>query len=138
MIDGSQFWIRFVLAVLATWRVTHLLTSEDEPANLVTRFRNFVAESLLAAVLDCFGCASLWVALPMAFYVSSQPVQFILVWLAIGGAAFLLELNTAQPLVIERAPDATEGATTDGLLRSETINTDQPASSDAAEPGDDW
>jgi hypothetical protein len=109
MIDGSQFWFRFVLAVLATWRIAHLLTSEDGPANLVTRLRIFVAESPLAGVMDCFGCLSLWVAVPLAFFVSSRLLELIVGWLAIAGAAFLLQLKTAQPLIIERTSDSAEG-----------------------------
>jgi len=36
---AAGFWIRFVLAVLATWRVSHLLVSEDGPWNLLARLR---------------------------------------------------------------------------------------------------
>jgi hypothetical protein len=137
MMDGSQVWFRFALAVLATWRITHLLTSEDGPGNLVTRLRLLVAESPLAGVMDCFGCLSLWVALPLAFFVSSRLLEFLLGWLAIGGAAFLLELKNTPPLVIERASDTTEGVTTDGLLRSETGGVEHPTDTGAAERGVD-
>lgn len=37
--DPSQFWIRFFLAALVTWRVSHLLASEDGPGAIVTRLR---------------------------------------------------------------------------------------------------
>ena len=37
--NETSFWIRFVLFVLATWRVTHLLASEDGPGDLIIRFR---------------------------------------------------------------------------------------------------
>ena len=41
----------FVLAVLATWRVTHLLASEDGPADLIVRFRARLAQ-ISAGKLD--------------------------------------------------------------------------------------
>jgi hypothetical protein len=42
----QDFWARFGLAVLATWRVTHLLASEDGPADLVVRFRAWLGHGL--------------------------------------------------------------------------------------------
>jgi hypothetical protein len=33
--------LKFVLAVLATWRVTHLLASEDGPADIIVRYRSW-------------------------------------------------------------------------------------------------
>ena len=38
--------LSFVLAVLATWRVTHLLAHEDGPADLIFRFRRLLGQSL--------------------------------------------------------------------------------------------
>ena len=37
--NAMSIWSQFVLAVLATWRVTHLLASEDGPGDVVVRFR---------------------------------------------------------------------------------------------------
>jgi hypothetical protein len=34
----DEFFMRFVSAVLATWRVTHLLANEDGPADSIVRF----------------------------------------------------------------------------------------------------
>ena len=90
MFEGS-FWIRFVLAVLATWRITHLLASEDGPADLVVRFRARLGNRLIGKLLDCFQCLSLWIALPIAFFVSWKPLDLLFTWLALSGAACLLE-----------------------------------------------
>ena len=43
------FWPRFVLAVLATWRVTHLLASEDGPGDLIVRFRRLLGRASSAS-----------------------------------------------------------------------------------------
>jgi hypothetical protein len=127
--DASTFWIRFVLAGLATWRVTHLLASEDGPAGVIAALRLHLADSRLGALMDCFGCLSLWVAIPLAFSVTRQPLELVLTWLALSGAAFLLERMSPEPLVVERLTDPREGDTNDGMLRS------QKDGGDAAEAG---
>ena len=60
--ETMEFWIRFVLAVLATWRVTHLLANEDGPADLIVRLRSRLGDSLAGQMMDCFNCLSLWIA----------------------------------------------------------------------------
>jgi hypothetical protein len=45
---------RFVLAALATWRVTHLLVAEDGPADVVVRLRRRAGFGWAGDVLDCF------------------------------------------------------------------------------------
>jgi len=118
--NEPSFWIRFVLAVLATWRVTHLLASEDGPADVIARLRARLASSAAGKLMDCFGCLSLWVAIPFAFYVGEGPLQWALAWLALSGAAFLLERASPEPLVIQPMPDPTKESD-DGMLRSNTI-----------------
>ena len=83
------FW--FVLAVLATWRVTHLLASEDGPGDIVFLFRKRLGQSLAGGLMDCFNCLSIWVAAPMALAVSREPAEWFLSWLAVSGGACLLE-----------------------------------------------
>ena len=56
LMSEMSFWIRFVLAVLTTWRVTHLLASEDSPADLIARIRVRLGQSLAGKLLDCFNC----------------------------------------------------------------------------------
>ena len=94
-------WMRFVLAVLATWRITHLLSSEDGPADIIVRLRARLGDGFLGSLMDCFYCLSLWVAAPAAFLVSRQPVLWVLSWLAISGGACLLERLGEKPIVME-------------------------------------
>jgi hypothetical protein len=106
--DSTQFWIKFVLAALATWRLTHLLVSEDGPGNIVARLRALLPGAMIRALTDCFGCLSLWVAAPFAFFVSSRFLDIVVSWLALSGAAFLLERMSPEPLVVERVAESTE------------------------------
>jgi hypothetical protein len=114
-----SLWMRFVLAVLATWRVTHLLASEDGPADIIVRFRAILGPRLLGRLMDCFNCLSFWVAIPAALFVSRQLYPGIFAWLAISGAACLLERLARDPVIIEPAPPPTEGDA-NHVLRSET------------------
>lgn len=116
---STDFWIDFVLATLAVWRVSHLLVQEDGPMRLAAWLRAYFAGSEIGRALDCFACASLWVGLPAAIWVSRRLSEFLPTWLALSGAAFLLERIGGAPLIVERFNDS-EGVTSDDLLRTET------------------
>jgi len=113
------FWARFVLAALATWRVTHLLASEDGPADLIVRFRARLGRGLAGSLMDCFNCLSFWVAAPAALFVSQQLLDWLFSWLALSSAACLLERVGSDPVIIHSAAQPVEGDVSDGMLRSE-------------------
>jgi hypothetical protein len=118
----ANFWIRFVLAVLATWRVSHLLASEDGPADVIVRFRAWLGDRLIGKLMDCFNCLSFWVAAPAALFVSRRPLEWVFCWLALSGGACLLERLGHEPVVIQPLSQAAEGDIKD-VLRSETHGT---------------
>ena len=118
--DEIGFWPRLILAILATWRVTHLITREDGPADLLVRMRARLGASLLGRLMDCFACASLWVAAPVALFVSQRLSAWVVTWLAVSGAACLVERIGSEPVVIQQLPAHREGASDHGMLRSET------------------
>jgi hypothetical protein len=130
-----SFWELFVLAVLATWRVTHLLAHEDGPADLIARFRALLGDSVAAKLMDCFYCLSLWIAAPAALLVSRRPLEWLFAWLALSGGACLLERATkerhAEREVIQPAPNSAEGDI-DNVLRIETLTANEPTSSEEA------
>ena len=107
--DPSEFWIRFFLAALATWRVSHLLASEDGPGAVVARLRARLGDSAFGRLADCFGCLSVWIAIPLSFFVAAGALNLVMTWLALSGAAFLLERMGTEPVVIERLPESTRG-----------------------------
>jgi len=117
---SGVFWARLVLAILATWRVTHLLSSEDGPADLIVRVRARLGNGVAGKLMDCFQCLSLWIALPLAFFVIQRPPDLLLTWLALSGAACLLERIGQEPVFIQPISQTTEGGTDVELLRSET------------------
>jgi hypothetical protein len=102
-------WLRFVLAVLATWRVTHLLANEDGPADIIVRLRVRLGDGRAGRLMDCFNCLSLWIAAPAAFLMFRRPLMWVLSWLALSGGACLLEGLREKPVVIEPVPRPPEG-----------------------------
>jgi hypothetical protein len=46
--------------------------------------------------MDCFYCLSIWVALPLGIYFGTGWLEKILLWLALSGAAILLEKISNQ------------------------------------------
>lgn len=97
MIEDPGFWPRLILAALATWRLTHLLAAEDGLFDAVAHLRARLGRA--GRVLDCFYCLSLWVAAPMALFVSTRPSIWWCVWLALSAAACLIN-RVAEPTVI--------------------------------------
>lgn len=87
------YW--FALAVLGVWRVTHLLNAEDGPWDLLARLRRLAGARWWGRLLDCFYCLSLWIAIPLAYYVGEQWKERLLLWPALSGAAILLERITS-------------------------------------------
>lgn len=103
------FGLRLILAVLATWRVTHLLAHEDGPADLIVRVRVLLGNSLAGKLMDCFKCLSLWIAAPVALFVARTTLDWIFTWLAISGAACLLQRWGHEPIEIQPITSSPEG-----------------------------
>jgi len=81
----------FLLGTLAVWRVTHAVTEEDGPAKVLVRLRRAFDGSAWGPLLECFYCASVWIALPCAVLIGSTFEEKALLWLALSGAACLVQ-----------------------------------------------
>jgi hypothetical protein len=110
MIDASP-WLRFAVAVFATWRVTHLLASEDGPADLIAKFRVRLGQTQAGQLMDCFQCLSLWISAPAALFLVRHFIDWLLVWLALSGAACLIERLGRESVLIEPGLEHSEGDT---------------------------
>ena len=130
MTEHAELWPRLAIAVLATWRVTHLLAREDGPGDVIARLRAALGASLWGKLLDCFHCLSLWIAAPAALWVAATPLEACAVWLAISGAACLCERLGAPEVVMQQLAEPAGTAETtgarseapgdpDGMLRTE-------------------
>ena len=97
-----------MVAVLATWRISHLVAKEDGPFDLVLRARARAGTSVLGRLMDCPYCVSVWVAVPFAGWLARRGrlrgTDVVPFWLAISGGACLLEQATSggsQPAGVE-------------------------------------
>jgi hypothetical protein len=105
-------WYLLVLGSLGVWRVTHILSAEDGPWNVLARLRAAAGRGPLGDMLDCFNCLSLWVSIPFAILLGAGWRQMMLLWLALSGAAILLQRLTDNPMpasyIEDQPPPPTE------------------------------
>jgi len=88
-----------LIASLCCWRVTHLLNAEDGPGDVLVHLRRACGDGFFGKLLDCFYCLSLWIAAPLAWVVSRDWREGVMMWLAISAGASLLQRATGgEPL----------------------------------------
>ncbi|HUJ45115.1 MAG TPA: DUF1360 domain-containing protein [Opitutaceae bacterium] len=121
-----DFGFRLVLTALATWRLSHFVAREDGPGHVLVKVRARLGRSFWGTLMDCFECLSVWFAAPLALWLARRPLNWFVAWLALSGAACLLERLGHDPVVIQPlAPDQPEGAS-DGMLRTKTGGAEPP------------
>jgi hypothetical protein len=118
--------LRFAVAGLAVWRVTHLLAYEDGPADVIAKLRMRAGGGQLGELMDCFGCLSIWVAVPFALFAARRPTDRVVSWLALSGAACLVEqITTGREEIVDLTPQS--GGQQHGLLQPEANGNDRPS-----------
>ena len=108
--QSAGFWFRFVVAALATWRVAFLVAREEGPWRLLARLRGAADRAGIGRGIGCVKCASVWIAAPLAWFVGGGVLQMAVTWLALSGAAALIDEWTRPPFEWRDQPD-------DGMLR---------------------
>ena len=85
-----------ILSIFAVWRLTHMLGKEDGPFDVFYLIRKKAGAGFFGNLLDCFYCISIWIAFPFGLWLGTTWIEKILVWLALSGAACLLEQATTK------------------------------------------
>jgi hypothetical protein len=93
--------VRFTLAALAVYRVSFLIAREEGPWRLFRRFRSAAKETVAGRLVACVNCLSVWLALPLAWFVGAGWIERLVSWWALSGAAVLLDRATRDPFEIE-------------------------------------
>jgi hypothetical protein len=100
-LTNQPLWLRLVIAALATWRLSSLLTNPNEagPGNLLNRIRDVAGayelgeddEPLtnLGRLFACIWCMSVWVGLLFAIVVIT-PLWVLGIPLALSAVAILM------------------------------------------------
>jgi hypothetical protein len=70
--------------------------------------------------MDCFHCTSVWVAAPLALFVTRRPRNFVPTWLALSGTACGIERISSKS-VAEPVNELEGGGPSYGLLRPEAV-----------------
>ena len=113
----NVYWL--LVGTLCTWRLTHLLTAEDGPWQIVARLRRRAGTGFWGGLMDCFNCASLWMAAPFAVLLGDSWAHTGLLWLASSGGAILVQRLTTREC--EDSPSYFEHSDSpgdrDGMLR---------------------
>jgi hypothetical protein len=112
----ASLWFRLLVAALATWRITHLLALEDGPFDLLVRLRAVLGRA--GRLLDCFTCLSIWIAAPLALFVTTKLSIWLCVWPALSGIACIVHRAIEPPVVIQ--PIEAERGDEHVVLRAET------------------
>jgi hypothetical protein len=92
-------WFRLVIAILATWRVAHMVAHEDGPFDIIVRLRARAGDGVFGHLMDCPYCLSIWIGIPFAFMLGNSIPAWVAAWLAISGGASLAE-RVSEPTII--------------------------------------
>lgn len=84
----------YIVILIAVWRVTHLISSEDGPFEVIIKIRKLAGQSFFGKLMDCFYCLSIWIGLGAAFLVTLDVKELVLLCLYYSGASILLEKIT--------------------------------------------
>ena len=118
-----------VLGILGVWRITHLLTAEDGPWNVLARLRRSAGDGFWGDLLDCFYCSSLWVSVPFALLLAEGWRDGLLSWLAFSAGSCVLERATGPGPVLAPALYQEDEEENHELLRQAqgAVSRDEPA-----------
>jgi hypothetical protein len=82
--------LTFILAALAVYRVSRMLTDEEGPWSVFMRLRARIgAETWLSRLFECIMCMSVWVALPVALWIDWTG-EWALTWLALSAVVVII------------------------------------------------
>ncbi|HTS77676.1 MAG TPA: DUF1360 domain-containing protein [Bryobacteraceae bacterium] len=107
VLEMTPFYL-LAVGILVTWRITHLIVTENGPFNVLNKLRSAAGNGALGELLSCFYCLSLWISAPLAVILASSWKHRVILWPALSAGAILLERLTssgepAAPIILEEA-----------------------------------
>jgi len=93
--------VRFTLSALAVYRLSLLIAREDGPWSVFRHVRSSAGGTMAGRLVTCLNCLSVWISLPLAWFVGNSLVERIVAWWALSGAAVLLDRATRDTFEIE-------------------------------------
>jgi hypothetical protein len=86
--------VKYFILVIVVWRLTHLISAEDGPFDLIIKLRKLFGNSFFGKLMDCFYCLSVWIGLLVGWYAGNNAEEIIILCLYYSGASILLEKLT--------------------------------------------
>ncbi len=78
----------FALAALAVYRISRMITDEEGPFMVFSKLRGIAQPTTwIGRGLECIMCVSVWVALPVAYYLGGD---WPLTWLALSAVTVII------------------------------------------------
>ena len=91
--------VKYLILVIVVWRLTHLISAEDGPFDLIFKLRKLLGNSFLGKLMDCFYCLSIWVGLAVALFAGTNIPEIIILVFYYSGASILLEKLTNKNFI---------------------------------------
>ncbi len=91
--------LKYFVIVIVVWRITHLISSEDGPFDMIIRLRKLMGNSFFGKLMDCFYCLSIWIGFFTALYIASSLEEILILTLYYSGASLILEKLTNKNFV---------------------------------------
>jgi hypothetical protein len=82
---------KYLILVIIVWRLTHLISMEDGPFDVIIKLRRAAGNSFFGKLMDCFYCLSIWIGLGCALFSGNNLKEIIMLTLYYSGASILLE-----------------------------------------------
>jgi hypothetical protein len=78
----------FIVLAFVVYRVTHLISEEDGPFEIMIKMRVAIGNGFWGTLMDCFFCVSLWVGLLCSFILIPASIVWQITYgVALSGAA---------------------------------------------------
>lgn len=90
---------KYAIVVIIVWRITHLISSEDGPFDLIIKLRKLAGNTFFGKLMDCFYCLSVWIGLLCACFVTDDIKEIIILSIFYSGASILLEKLTNKNFI---------------------------------------
>jgi uncharacterized membrane protein len=91
--------LEYYVLVIVVWRITHLISSEDGPFDLIIKLRKQMGNSFIGKLMDCFYCLSIWIGFFAAWYAGNNITEIIILTFYYSGASILLEKLTNKNFI---------------------------------------
>ncbi len=90
---------KYFIIIVVVWRLTHLISAEDGPFDLIIKLRKLFGNSFFGKLMDCFYCLSIWIGFACACYAGNNLKEIIILTLYYSGTSILLEKLTNKNFV---------------------------------------